>query len=226
MSDGRRKLQVLLGANLALCLTASAAWGQPPAKRYAKEGAIVGVSATLDTTLEGDYFDGDHFFRDSQEVFLVPQLNRRTNMRVMAGFRGGSGAFEASYEQTRHDGSFAGLTGFAMLHAINLDGRFFFATRHRVQPHVLVGLAIPWLTVEEGAATRTETGNVTYTGPGLNAGAGVTVYVHPRLGINLGYGYRAIWFLRGSGVLGKNNELKPAPRGAMRGVTVGTTVTF
>lgn len=226
MLNGRRRLGLVVGANLALCLTAAVAWGQTPASRYAKEGAIVGVSGTLDTTLEGDYFDGDHFFRDSEEVFLVPRLNRRSNMRVMAGFRGGSGAFEASYEQTTHDGSFAGLTGVARLHAINLDGRFFFATRTRVQPHVLIGLAIPWLTVEEGAATRTETGNVTYTGPGVNAGAGVTVYVHPRLGINVGYSYRAIWFLRGNGVLGRDNELKPAPRGTMRGVTVGTTVTF
>ena len=60
-------------------------------------------------------------------------------------------SIEVSYDRTAHHGTFVNLGGKATFQAVNVDGRYFFATRGRVQPHVLFGGNTPWFTVKDGS---------------------------------------------------------------------------
>ena len=38
-----------------------------------------------------------------------------------------------------------------MFQQFNVDGRFFFLTRARIQPYILVGAGFPWLTIKDSS---------------------------------------------------------------------------
>ena len=78
-----------------------------------------------------------------------------------------------------------------------------------MQPHVLVGGSIPWLTVKDGGFLNDDVGNARFRGYGVNTEAGVTVYPHPRMGIGVGYSYRVMWFDRATGVSETLYDLRP-----------------
>ena len=63
------------------------------------------------------------------------------------------------------------------------------ATRGPVQPYVLAGGAVPWLTVTDGSFLDDRVGDARFRGWGVDAEAGVTVYPHPRVGVGVGYAY-------------------------------------
>jgi hypothetical protein len=93
---------------------------------------------------------------------------------------------------------------------VNVDSKLFFLTRGRVQPHVVVGLAVPWLTVEDGAFDgEGQVDDARWRGLGLNTEVGVTVFPHPRFGVSAGYAFRLIGFRTATGVSGTLFELKP-----------------
>ena len=111
-----------------------------------------------------------------------------------------------------------------------MDGRYFFATNGRVQPHLLGGGSFPWLTVKDGSALNAnvdaEVGDATYRGLGVNAEAGVTIYPHPQLGIGVGYRYRVMWFDRAKGVSKTEYELRPRFRENSGSLVINGLFTF
>lgn len=218
----------LFAVPLFLLQLAAPAWSQE-GPGFAKEGGYVGASGILDFRFGGETFDGASYYQkvDGEEILILPQLEGARNaVRAIAGFRSARGAFEVSYDQTKHHGTFVGETGEATFHAINADERIYFLTRTRVQPHLLLGGSIPWLTIKDGSFLDPEVGDASFRGFGINTEAGVTVYPHPRFGISSGYRYRVMWFDHASGVSDTSYKLRPRFRETTGSVVVTGLFTF
>ena len=178
---------------------------------YAREGVYVGVAPQVNATLDGLSFDGQTLYErvGGTEVAILPRLDQQTTIRALVGFRSRPLAIEFSLERARHGGTFVGLPADSVLTAFNVDGRFFFLTHQRVQPHAVLGLSIPVLRVEDGSFDDPLLGDARWRGTGLNTEVGVTVMATPRLGVSLGYVYRPIWFTTVRGVHDEPLELIP-----------------
>lgn len=230
------RLMRVVPAFLLLTALATPAWSQveeyyePQFPRgYAKEGGYLGVSGFPNFTFDGETFDGQTLYKeiDGEELAILPRLNASKMFRGVLGYRGRQAAFEVSYERTHHTGTFADeLPVDTTFQAVNLDGRFFFLSEKRVQPHVLVGASIPWLFIKDGSYLEPTLGDARWRGFGLNTEAGVTVYPHPRFGVSVGYSYRVMWFDRMTGVTDTLFYLRPRFRETSGSVVLGSVVTF
>ena len=217
----------IAAATLALCALSTPAFSQEQ-RGWAKEGGYVAVSTLLDFTFDGKTFDGESYYQqvDGDEFMILPRLNGRNLVRGILGFRAEKAALELSYDRTNHDGSFLEGTGEATFQSVNVDGRFFLLTKGPVQPHVLVGGSIPWLTVKDGGFLNEDVGDARFRGYGVNTEAGVTVYPHPRMGIGVGYSYRVMWFDRATGVSETLYDLRPRFRETSGSVVMTGSFTF
>jgi opacity protein-like surface antigen len=213
----------------ALCVLAvpAAAWSQeqPP---FAKNGAFVAVSGVPDFTLDGVTFDGSTIYQkvDGDEFLILPRLKAKPSVRAIFGYRTTRGSFEVGYEQTTHVGTFLDFDGEATFHSLNFDERIFFLTGTRIQPYGLIGLSAPWLTVKDGSFLDPDVADGSFRGFGVNTELGVAVFVHPRIGINAGYRYRAMWFDKASGVSDTLYNLRPRFRETSGSMAFGASFTF
>ena len=178
----------------------------------AKEGVFVGVSGMPGFTLDGLPFDGETAYQveGGDELVILPRLDRKPMLRAMVGIRSTRGSFEVAYDQTKHSGTFMGFPGVeATFHSMNFDERIFLVTRKRMQPYVLLGGSIPWLTIKDGSFLDPDVGDASFRGYGINTEAGVTVFATSRVAISAGYRYRSMWFDTASGVSNTTYKLRP-----------------
>jgi hypothetical protein len=194
-----------------LALATPASSQERGSSSFAKEGVYGGVSGLFDFALDGLTFDGSSYYQkeNGEEILILPRLERKNMMRAIVGMRSARGSFEISYDQSTHVGTFLDAPGEATFHSINGDERIFFLIRQRIQPYMLIGGSVPWLTIKDGSFLDPDVGNATFRGFGVNAEAGVTVYVHPRFGVGTGYRYRTMWFDHASGVSDTSYKLRP-----------------
>jgi hypothetical protein len=195
---------------------------------FAKTGTYVGVSNVFDFALDGLTFDGQSYYQEigGDEILILPKLDRKSAMRALVGFRSRWGAFEVSYDRTKHQGRFLDSTGEAIFHSINGDERIFVLTRNRIQPYGLLGFSYQWLTIKDGSFLDPNIGDATFRGMGVNMEGGVMVYPIPRVGISTGYRYHAMWFDRAIGVSDREYELRPRFRETTGSVVVTALFTF
>jgi hypothetical protein len=217
---------------LTVCVVPSAAWSQDH-QGFAKVGGYAGGSFVPAFTLDGDTFDGFTYYQEigGDEIALLPKLDKQKMFRGILGYRGEKAALEFGYERTSLNGAFGdAITGTAMFQQFNVDGRFFFLTRARIQPYILVGAGFPWLTIKDSSFLEDQpdagVGDSSFKGYAVNTEVGVTVYPHPQVGIVLGYDYRPIWFDRATGISDTRYELRPRFRESSRGVVFTTLFTF
>jgi hypothetical protein len=221
-----------LAAVPVLIATAATPVRSQESQGYAREGGYVAVSGLLDFTFDGVTFDGETAYVEvggkagHQEVMILPRLNKRNLIRAMLGHRWEKAALEVSYDRTHHDGTFMDETTEATFQSVNIDGRFFMATRGPVQPYVLVGGAVPWLTIKDGSFLDPNVGDARVRGYGVNTEGGVTVFPTPRVGIGVGYAYRMMWFDRASGVSDRLFDLRPRFRETSGSVVLSGSFTF
>jgi opacity protein-like surface antigen len=220
-------IRTVAGAAFVLALATPAA-SQEQYGGFAKQGGFVAVTFMPGFTFDGETFDGESGYQKvgGEEIILLPKLDKQPLLRGVLGFRGRKASLELSYERTQHDGSFMGETMNATFQAVNVDGRYYFATGSRIQPHVLAGGSFPWLRVKNGSFLDPDVGDARFRGYGVNTEAGVTVYPHPQLGIGVGYSYRVIWFDRATGVADEFGELRPRFRETSGNVVVTGTFVF
>jgi hypothetical protein len=207
---------------------ATPARSQEQRQGYAKEGGYVGVTGLLGFTFDGNTFDGETAYIevDGDEVMILPRLEKRNLIRAILGHRWEKAAFEVSYDRTKHSGTFLGESGEATFQSVNFDARFFMATHGPVQPHVLVGGAIPWLRIKDGSFLDPVVGDARFRGYGVNTEAGVTVYPHPKVGVSVGYAYRVMWFDRASGATDTLFYLRPRFRETSGSMALSGFFTF
>ena len=213
-----QRLLKIAPAFLLLTTLATPAWSQveegesPFPQGFAKQGGFVGISGLPNFTFDGNTFDGQTLYKevDGDEMAILPRLNKKSMFRGVLGYRGRQAAFEFSYERTHHNGTFADeIPVDTTFQAINLDGRMFFLSEKRVQPHVLIGASIPWLVIKDGSYLEPDLGDAKWRGFGINTEAGVTVFPTPRVGVSIGYTYRLMWFDRMTGVSDTLFYLRP-----------------
>jgi hypothetical protein len=212
-----------------LCLAVAAtAHGQGRPPGYAREGTYVGIAPQVDATLDGVSFDGLTVYRrvGGTELAILPKLDRRTMMRAIVGFRSRPLAIEFSFERARHGGRFENVPVESVLTAFNVDGRFFFLTDRRVQPHAVIGISVPMLRVEDGSVDDPLVGDARWRGTGLNTEFGVTVFASDRFGVSVGYVYRPMWFTTVRGVRDEPLELLPEFRETSTNPTIMAFWTF
>jgi len=227
---GRTRLFV--PALLMLLFAAPAAAQVERPKGYAKEGGFVAVAIMPSFTFDGETFDGQTAYKEigGEELFFLPKLDKQPLIRATLGYRARQASLEISYDRTQHQGSFVDEPLDATYQAINVDGRFFFLTSSRVQPHVVVGGSFPWLKIKDGSFNgnfdEPEIGNVRLRGYGVNTEAGATIFPVPEFGIGVGYSYRVLWFDRGTGVSDTLFELRPRFRETATSVVITGTFVF
>ncbi len=228
MRDYVRMKLARLVAPVVLLITLAAPAASQELSGFAKEGGYGGVSGVMDFTFDGVTFDGSSYYQrvGGEEIIVLPRLDRRNMFRGILGFRAPKAAFELSYERSRHNGTFMDTVSKATFQAVNADARYFFATHGRIQPHVLAGGSLPWFTVTDGSFLRDAVGDARFRGFGVNSEAGVTVYVHPQLGISAGYRYRVMWFDRATGVADEVASLRPRFRETNGTMVITTLFTF
>ena len=218
-------------ALLIVCGVPVAAWSQDK-QGFAKAGGYAGFSFVPQFTFDGETFDGQTYYQevDGDEIAILPKVDKQHMFRGILGYRGETAAVEFSYERTNHNGVFGEGTGKATFQQVNVDGRFFFLTRGRIQPYFLAGGGLPWLTIEDGSFLESDpeagVGDATFKGFALNTEVGVTVYPHPQVGIVVGYSYHPIWFDRATGITDTRYDLRPRFRESSKGVVFTTLVTF
>ncbi len=217
---------------IALMGVATPAWSQEFEPMFptgfAKEGGYIGMSGIPNFTLDGVTFDGETWYKEvgGEEIFILPKLNTRHMFRGLVGFRGRQAGLEISYDRTRHSGTFQDIPAEAVFQAVNVDGKYFFLPEQRIQPHIVVGGAFPWLTIKDGSYLEPTLGDARYRGYGLNTEAGVTVYPHQRVGVSVGYAYRVMWFDRASGASDRLGELRPRFRETSGSMVFAGHLTF
>jgi hypothetical protein len=223
----RMRAHFVTAVTLCLLAVAPAAWSQERSG-FAKTGIYVGATGVPDFTLDGVTFDGSSYYQKvgGEEILILPRLEPKSTVRGIFGVRSTRGAFEASYEQTKHVGTFLGFPGEATFHSLNFDERIFALTRGRIQPYGLVGLSLPWLTVKDGSFLDPDVADASFRGFGMNTEAGVTVYAHPRVGGSIGYRYRLMWFDSASGVSDTAYKLRPRFRETAGSLAITGFFTF
>ena len=223
----RTWIRAFAGASLALALAVPVA-AQEQYGGFAKQGGFVAVTFMPAFTFDGEFFDGLTGYKDvdGPELVFLPKLDKQPLIRGLLGFRGRNASLELSYERSQHDGTFGDETMNATFQAVNVDGRYFFASGSRIQPHVLAGGSFPWLRVKDGSILEADLGDARFRGYGVNTEAGVTVYPHRQFGIGVGYSYRVIWFDRATGVDGKVKELRPRFRETSGNLALTGTFVF
>lgn len=165
----------------------------------------------------GGDFDGQRFLSipATGEYMIVPKMESGIGFGVVIGYsRMGLNnlgyGWEVSFQQSKHDYTWLNLTGTTTFGIINFDMKGIYASTP-VELYLLLGLAIPWLKVEDGA-NWSLSGNtlissnpmeLKYTGFGVNIGAGLDLFLAPNISFGGRIAYRALKYGFGTGKSGK-----------------------
>jgi len=193
-----------------------------------KDGFYLGLSL-VHNGMSGD-FDDTTFLVSPPDVYDVPDVDSGAGFGVMAGWRSSKGALEFGYQRSIHDtsSSFVDIgDSEASYNVVDLNIKFdIFAesdlfARHGLRPYLLVGLGIPWLTIEDSMTDGYSYDDETFVGFCLNAGAGIAYYFHPQWAVTGGVIHRWNWF---GSVEGESIDDSLKERAL--GFTVGIAYTF
>jgi hypothetical protein len=219
-------LRVTAFALLASAIAAPAA--AQNGRGFAHHGTYVGIAPQVNATLDGVSFDGLTVYErvGGTELAILPKLDTQTTLRAVVGFRSRPLAIEFSLERARHGGTFDDVPVESVLTTFSVDSRFFFRTDRPVQPHFVIGVAVPILRVEDGSFDDPLLGDARWRGTGMNTEVGLTFFATPRLGISVGFVYRPIWFTTVRGVHDEPLELLPKFRETSTNPTVMAFWTF
>ena len=195
---------------------------------FAKEGGYAGMSVMPSFTFDRVTFDGEGYYREigGDEITILPRLSTATMLRFSLGYRAKTAGIEISYDFTNHDGTYLEAPGKATFRSLNIDGRYFFLPLQRIQPYVQVGGSMPTFTVKEGSFLHDAFADAKFSGYGVDAEGGVTIYPHRQLGISVGYNYRVLSFDKVTGVKDKLFNLRPRFRETSGTVVVSGHVIF
>lgn len=184
-----RRAGLAAGGILILVLFSSVRGEDDPADRKGFFLSLTGQTLEL----RGDLGAGLtlwHF----DKAFFVPALDRGTAFGVAAGFRRESGLWELSLERSSFSGVLDGLAHETGLTGLELNGWGIPWKHIALQPYYLLGLSFSLMSVKDGARLGGLTSDASYTGFGLNVGAGVLANLGKRLFLSLGIKYRFLWF--------------------------------
>lgn len=218
-----------VSAFFAVMLLAAPAWSQTAAAQgRAQTGGFFGATFVPQFNFDGKTFDGQTVYKeiDGEELVFLPKVEKQKMFRGILGYRARPGSLEISYDRTSHDAVFGDFPMRTTFQAINVDGRFYFLTSSPVQPYALVGGSYAFLRIKDGGVLGEQVGDARFDGSGVNTELGVAVFPVPRLGINVGYAYRMLWFEKVRGVTDTLFELRPRFKETAGSLSVTGTYVF
>ena len=114
------------------------------------------------------------------------------------------------------------------LNTVNFDGRLYFMTDTPLQPFALIGVAVPWLDIDNGSvdSVTLAVGNANFTGVGFNFGGGVNFYVTPQIAITGTAGWRYLFYNEAKGVNDPRGKLTPDADGSGFFLYAGASFAF
>jgi hypothetical protein len=189
---------------------------------FAKDGVYVGFDISYNT-ISGD-FDGESLLASATEIIIIPKIEGSVGIGALLGVRFAKGALELSYQRSKHDATWLGASGTVAYNIVDIDFKLYPSIDSQLQPYFLVGMAIPWLVIHDGAATVTEIDDATLLGIGLNIGGGVAYYIQPTICVNGGLTYRWISYSSATGVSSVSNDIQGGLDGS--GLTLNFGITF
>jgi len=187
-----------------ICLLASAAPGQEAATPDGR-GFFLSLSGQqLD--LRGD-FSGEMTLWHFEKAFFIPRLNKDFGLGLGIGFRSESGLWEFNVLRSNQRALWSGTESQASIYVLEINGWGFPWKHSVVQGYYLLGLCFPFLIVRDGSRMAGSIFDASYTGLGVNLGAGLLLNLGHRLFISGGFKYRFMGFFYVSGG-GKGRDIQ------------------
>jgi len=158
----------------------------------------------------GGDFNGQTHLGDGSELFLMPKINSSSGLGIGAGYKTPGGSFGVYYFGSSHS-----MTATVLNYPSGYNGSYSafgllftqqFGLNNRFQPYVTAGINMARVTVTGGAFTQTQIGDATFSGFGIDAGAGLLFYATPQIFVRAGLLYRETVFGWVKGLL---DEAKP-----------------
>ncbi|MHC4415278.1 MAG: outer membrane beta-barrel protein, partial [Planctomycetota bacterium] len=179
---------------------------------------------------DGNDFEGDMVLvgEGFPDFIVIPEFDDGVGFGVGLGYRMGDFALELNYQRTTHDADSVGPPlGDGVLNLLNIDLKYFFNPEERLQPNLLVGLAIPWLDVEDASIIPFgEVDDATYTGIGVSLGGGLSYYIDPKIALTVQGGYRFLFFTDVEGNSGQHADIEDELEAGGLFVSAGVSITF
>jgi len=195
-----------------------------------KDQARVYFSGQLPHNSIGGDFNGDLYLSvpETGEIIMVPDNESALGFGGAIGYtkigRNSLGyAVEIGFQHSSHDYTYVGLTGKSSLNILNFDIKGIFSYTP-VEPYLLVGIGIPWLSIENGSDFGTANPvDAKYSGVGINLGAGLDLFLIP----NLSFGGRVVYrYISYSQVKGSGEKIKIEDGVGGSGVQICGNLTF
>jgi len=194
-------------------------------EKFAAKNGFYLTGAFVYQAIEGD-FNGKKVLI-GPDAILVPKIDPGLGFSLGFGGRSERASFEFTYVRTVHDTNFGGLQSEAVFNAVNLDFKIHMMLESRLQPHILLGLAFPWLEVKDLSVNADgDVGNASFFGIGGNFGGGFTYFLNPQLGLFATGGYRLATFLSAEGVEGVSGSLDKGLNASGWFANFGVSFTF
>jgi hypothetical protein len=154
---------------------------------------------------KGD-FDKDLTLWCFEKAFFIPRMGKGVGLAIGIGYKHDSSFWDLTYLTSTQKAQVQGRDGTATYHSAEISGRLFLLKNFPLQPYLLGGISLTWVTVGNGAQLFGSVLDATYTGAGLNFGAGMILNLGPKLFIGGGVIYRLIKFLYAFGE-GKGRDI-------------------
>jgi len=187
MSKSLRR--VCAGLCFVLAMAAPALSQGPAASR---KGFFLSLSGQ-DIQLKGD-LSGDLTLWHFDKAFFIPKMENTFGLSLGFGYRREGGLWEFAVVRASPSILLDGRSGRASYYDLEINGWGFPWKDAAVQPYYLLGLCFPWLVVQDGSRLEHAVNDATYTGLGLNLGAGLLINLGQSLFLSGGIKYRYVGF--------------------------------
>ena len=187
---------------LLMALASLSAATQDP-KRTGEGFFITASGQSL--AFKGD-FDGRLVLWCFDKAFFVPEMKNATGFGFGLGFKRNAWLWELFYVNSHHPSAFSNRNGSSVYRSVEIDGLTYLVKNVAIKPYILVGISVPWLTVDQGAEMYGLKYRATYFGLGLKFGGGITWDIAPFLFMSGGLVYRVLGYGYASGE-GKGRDI-------------------
>lgn len=186
----------------AICLLVLPAFSRD---ERAVRGRFFFGAVTQKTSFQGE-FDGKLVLGNEQRLFNIPKLAPKEGFGLTFGSMTPSGMWSVSYTQSIHRTDFQDRGGKAVFNALDIDGKAFLIKNFPLQPYILLGFHLPWITVRDGVERDVRIGDATYFGLGVKAGTGLMIDIGDVFFLSGGVNYRLMGFMYVAG-LGRSRDV-------------------
>jgi len=179
----------LLERRLARAQDAAPATASAPQYASGFALSIYGVRHAI-----GGDFNGQNAVVSPFDLTVLPDLDAGLGLGAALGLKSPGGSFDLYFESTEHDGKFGGASFDTSLVNFGVRGRFvpgrFDSPTQRWQPYFLAGVALSFLSVENGSTDGTNLDDGDLLGFSCELGLGGLVNLSEHIALRLDLGYR------------------------------------